>query len=149
MLKQILAGMLGSMLAWSPIPDAATQASVVPGSFWTAPTAIKLQDKDPNLSYGSKAVDLVVEQVIQKLTDYCYDKHGGLFVSRRLIEKKVRAGVARHRQSIDRYIRSVFLDLNSVRFNTRTSELTYGPKRRIKTVSVGEIVDSIIRQQDL
>ena len=158
MWRQAVAGLIGVMLTWTPtngFTEAAlygnthpvqASASAAPESRFLSLKASRQTQRNGAIRRGEAAVFLALEQVIQALTDAYYQKYGGLFVTRRSVEYRVRKEIGEKQDTIARLLKEEY-HCNDVpiQFNPKTSEVTYLAPRGLRTITIREIVDTIIQ----
>lgn len=94
---------------------------------------------------GEEAIRCALDQVVEKLSDTYYQKHGGLFVTRQRVERRIRTSMEKHHEAIWKWIRENFMRGPSpVRFDPKTALITYCEGRCLKSVTVDEIVTKVM-----
>ena len=101
--------------------------------------------KDPDVRFGPEAVRLAMEGVIEAMTEECYRRYGGLFVSRSFVKRRILKEVGRHEDQIQSFIQRKYLSDNvPVRFNRRTAEVTYSERHCLRTETIRQIATALI-----
>ena len=144
MWRQLVASMTGLVLSWSPMPGAPVPPSQPPAV--SAPAA---GVRNPNLRSGREAIQLALEEVTQVLVDQYYKRYGGMFVTRSLVERKVRSAMKKRQAEISSLIHEKFMgDGVPVQFDTETEQVIYSKNHCIRKITVSEIAGTMMDLQE-
>ncbi len=101
-----------------------------------------------HLLFGTEAVRRAMKEVTQELVNRYYEKYGGLFVTRRLVERKVIAEINKKGEALLKLVQEKYMaDGRPMQFNPQTAQVIYFESRCLRTVTVGEIAAAIMRFQ--
>ncbi len=145
------------VLSWTPmsgVQQMALQGNVqmiqaVHASAQTTPPPVLQVPENPNVRSGKEAMRMAIEEVVKVLTDEYYKRYGGLFVTRGFVERRIRAEFEKKHDEIFKLIEQKYMADNvPVRFDPKTTEITYSKSHCMRTVTVNEIASSIIELKE-
>ena len=89
-----------------------------------------------------------MEEVTKELIDRYYKKYGGWFVTRGLVERKVRQEIGKRSSAIGRLIKERYLsDGLPIWFDLRKAQVTYSESRCLRTITIAEIAVEIMKSR--
>ena len=104
--------------------------------------------RTPTPSYllsGQEAVHRALKEVTRELVNRYYEKYGGLFVTRRVVERKVTQEINKNRGTLLKMLeQKLMCDDRPIQFNPRTAQVIYFQSRCLRTITVGEIASAIM-----
>jgi len=137
MWRQIAASLLGITLSASPVSGMERLAVPAP--------LVEPHRIPSHLLSGTEAVRRAMKEVTQELVNRYYEKYGGLFVTRRLVERKVTAEINKKGEALLKLVQEKYMaDGRPIQFNPQTAQVIYFESRCLRTITVGEIAAAIM-----
>ncbi len=138
MWRQIAAGLLGMALSATPVSGMERLAA-------PAPQVVEARGIPSHLLSGTEAVRHAMNEVAKELVNRYYEKYGGLFVTRRFVERKVAAEINKKRDALLKLVQEKYMaDGRLIQFNPQTAQVSYFESRCLRTVTIGEIAEAIM-----
>ena len=139
MWRQLIAGFAGLSLSWTPVVGAGGIQIAQPSSVPVETVAVH-QRLDSDVRYGKEAIALALEGLIRILTDEYYKQYGGLFVTRRMVERRIRSEVNKRKEQMFHLVEKKYMcDGVPVQFNPKTDLIIYSKNHCLRTASLKEI----------